>query len=165
MIHVRKSFTTSSCCMKLRSEDDTCRKQWTQGCRTQGTFGRALSSPGPIVVPNGQQRLFLTPIEESAVSDTSGSLLSALRARHCYLKFSVTVATVTLNGAMRKINLANNLANKAAIQKICTAHETLQFQNQRESSGCGVVVLSRITNAVPEIHVGHSKFIACWNDI
>ena len=114
---------------------------------------------------NGQQRLFLTPIEESAVSDTSGSLLSALRARHCYLKFSVTVATVTLNGAMRKINLANNLANKAAIQKICTAHETLQFQNQRESSGCGVIVLSRITNAVPEIHVGHSKIIACWNDI
>ena len=102
MIHVRKSFTTSSCCMKLRSEDDTCRKQWTQGCRTQGTCGRALSSPGPIVVPNGQQRLFLTPIEESAGSDTSGSLLSALRARHCYLKFSVTVATVILNGAMWK---------------------------------------------------------------
>ena len=61
--------------------------------------------------------------------------------------------------------LAINLANKAAMQKISTAYETLLFQNQRESSGCGVVVLSRITNAVPEIHVGHSKIIACWNDI
>ena len=40
-----------------------------------GTCGRALSSLGTIVVPNGQQRWFLTPSEESAASDTRSSLL------------------------------------------------------------------------------------------
>ena len=67
-----------------------------------GTCGRALSSLVTIVVPNGQQRWFLTPSEESAASDTRSSLLWALRARHCYLTFSVTVATAILNVAILK---------------------------------------------------------------
>ena len=133
-----------------------------------GTCGTALSSLRTIVVPNGQQRWFLTPSEESAASDTRSSLLWALRARHCYLTFSVTVATAILNVAMWKncwqsTWLTDLLCRKSALRT------KLVLQNQRESGRCGVGVLSWkeqiIIHVVPEIHVWHGTITVCWNDI
>ena len=135
MIHVRKSVKTSLCFMKLRSEDGACQQQWTQGCT-----------------------------RESAATDTRGSLLSALRARYCYLTFSVTVATAILNVAMWKncwqsTWLTELLCRKSALRT------KLVFQNQRESGRCGVGVLSWKEQII--IHVGMiytccQKSWECW---
>ena len=124
-----------------------------------GTCGRALSSLGTIVVPNGQQRWFLTPSEESAASDTRSSLLWALRARHCYLTFSVTVATAILNVAILKkcwqsTWLTKLLCRKSALRtRHCyseSAWEWRIFHSQVKRS-------RYFTPVVPEMHVGHSN--------
>ena len=135
MIHVRKSVKTSLCFMKLRLADGTCQQQWSQGCT-----------------------------RESAATDTRGSLLSALRARYCYLTFSVTVATAILNVAMWKncwqsTWLTELLCRKSALRT------KLVLQNQRESGRCGVGVLSWKEQII--IHVGMiytccQKSWECW---
>ena len=139
MLHVRKSVKTSLCFKKLLLSDGTCQQKWSQGCT-----------------------------RESAATDTRGSLLSALRARYCYLTFSVTVATAILNVAMWKNCwqsswLTDLLCRKSALRT------KLVLQNQRESGRCGVGVLSWkeqiIIHVVPEIHVWHGTITVCWNDI
>ena len=112
MLHVRKSVKTSLCFKKLLLADGTCQQKRSQGCT-----------------------------RESAATDTRGSRLSALRARYCYLTFSVTVATAILNVAMWKncwhsTWITELLCRKSALRT------KLVFQNQRESGGCGVGVLS-----------------------
>ena len=127
------SVTTSTSRMKMHLEDDRCWKPWTRGCRTQSIIGKHLVHLG----------------QSSCLKVNNDFLLTLVLAALCYQHCTACETLPQRNTSDRDIErresrgtmLAIRLANKAAIQKISTAYETLQFQIQRESSGCGVGVL------------------------